>query len=109
MGTSAKYAAGRRALGLCDRCGFPYKLHELVYEVFDQHLNGLRVCHDCKDHDHPQLQLGEIIIADPESLYDPRPDLSEQTSTEYFGWRPVGNPITQTLKSAVGSVTIVIT
>ncbi len=107
MSTAAKYARGSLAWGLCDRCGFKYLLHDLVYEVEDQRLNGLRVCHVCRDEDHPQLQLGEIVIADPQSLYDPRPDLNEAASTEYFGWRPVGNPITHTIKSAVGAVTVI--
>ncbi len=107
MATAAKYAAGRKALGLCDRCGFEYLLNRLEYEVEDQRLNGLRVCPECKDEDQPQLQLGEIIIADPQSLWDPRPDLGELESTIYFGWRPVGNPITNTIESGLGTVTII--
>ncbi len=109
MVAAAKYAAGKRALGLCDRCGFTYRLNDLTYEVEDQHLNGLRVCSTCKDEDNPQLQLGEINVNDPQSLWDPRPDLGEVSSTEYFGWRPVGNPITNTIESGLGTVAVTIT
>lgn len=104
---SARYASGKKALGICDRCGFTYKLDELQYEVEDQHLNGLRVCPPCYDMDHPQLQLGEIIIDDPQSLYDPRPDNQEVASTSFAGWRPVGSPSTF-VEGAIGEVTVVI-
>lgn len=103
--TTARYAQGKRALGMCDRCGFVYKLHELRYEVEDQRKNGLRVCRECLDIDHPQLRLGEIVIQDPESLYDPRPDLDERASTSFFGWNPVGG-LNMVIRSAVGTVTI---
>ena len=29
------YAAGKKALGDCDRCGFTYKLNNLQYEILD--------------------------------------------------------------------------
>ena len=62
------YARGKKALGQCDRCGFTYKLTELKYEIFDSKRNGLRVCHDCLDEDHPQLKIGELNIVDPQNL-----------------------------------------
>ena len=105
----ASYAAGKKALGLCDRCGFQYLLSTLQYEIQDQRLNGLRVCLKCLDKDQEQLRLGDIVISDPESLYDPRPDIGEVASTSYFGWRPVGHPLTSRSQTAVGTVTVVIT
>ena len=54
------YAKGSKALGLCDRCGFTYKLAELKYEVQDQVRNGLRVCSVCFDPDQPQYRVGEF-------------------------------------------------
>lgn len=105
-GTVARYARGSRAWGICDRCGFRYLLNQLKREIFDQRFNGLRVCPNCLDKDHPQLRQGDIVIADPQSLYDPRPDVNERPSTQLFGWRPVGNPLTNTLVATLGSVTV---
>ena len=34
------YAAGKKALGDCDRCGFTYKLNNLQYEIEDGIRNG---------------------------------------------------------------------
>lgn len=101
------YAAGRRALGLCDRCGFTYRLHELHTEIYDLRPNGLRVCSSCRDEDNPQLQLGRVRVNDPQSLRDPRPDINETASTSYFGWRPIGNPITNKLVGDLGTVVVV--
>ena len=74
------YAKGSKALGECDRCGFTYKLSELKYEVENETRNGLRVCDSCFDPDHPQFQLGRDVVADPEALFDPRPDQGDFTS-----------------------------
>ena len=107
MSAAPRYATGKHALGICDRCGWQYKLHELHYEIFDQRRNGLRVCMSCLDKDHPQLRLGEIYISDPQALFDPRPDTTEIGSTQLFGWRPVGNPLTNTVRVELGTVTVV--
>ena len=39
------YAAGKKAIGICDRCGFTYKLKDLKYEVQDQKKTGLSLIH----------------------------------------------------------------
>ena len=83
------YALGKKALGDCDRCGFTYKLKDLKYEIEDGIRNGLRVCDDCLDIDHPQLKIGEVDTSDNQSLYNPRPDRGEKSSTEYYGFNPV--------------------
>jgi hypothetical protein len=88
---SKNYAAGKHAFGFCDRCGFRYDLNSLKYEVVDERRNGYRVCDSCLNPDHPQLQLGEFRIYDPQSLLDPRPDQGEEASTGTFGWNPVGD------------------
>ena len=85
------YAAGKKALGDCDRCGFTYKLKDLRYEIEDGIRNGLRVCDDCLDIDHPQLKIGEVNTSDNQSLYNPRPDRGEKSSTEYYGFNPVSS------------------
>lgn len=101
------YAKSTKALGICDRCGFTYKLAELKYEVQDEIKNGLRVCYDCFDPDQPQFQVGKLNITDPMSLFNPRPDSGEIDSTEYFGFDPV-NGTGLVLKAETGKVTIVI-
>lgn len=105
---SSPYANSYHALGLCDRCGFRFRLSELNTEFYDQRPNGLKVCNDCLDVDQPQLQLGLVSVDDPQSLQDPRPDIDRQPSTTYFGWMPVGNPITNYGQGEVGTVTVLI-
>lgn len=104
---STKYARGSKARGLCDRCGCEYKLSQLRYEIFDERRNGLRVCGWCLDKDQPQLQLGRTPIDDPQALFDPRPDIDKLGSTQLFGWKPVGNPLTNTITVELGMVTVV--
>lgn len=70
----SKYSAGKRALGVCDRCGFVYKLKKLREEYQDRARTGLLVCSTCWDPDHPQLQVGKYPVNDPETLRNPRPD-----------------------------------
>jgi NAD-dependent SIR2 family protein deacetylase len=62
------YALGKFARGLCDRCSFEYKLSELREEW-----NGAKVCPDCYEPKHPQLEP-LTATADPEALYKPRPN-----------------------------------
>ena len=63
------YATGKFAKALCDRCGFEYKLLELKEEW-----NGLKVCPNCYEPKHPQLEPVRHL-ADPEALRHPRPDV----------------------------------
>lgn len=99
------YAKATKALGTCDRCGFTYKLSELKCEVQDEVLNGLRVCRECFDPDHPQYRIGQLNITDPQSLYDPRVDTGKKNSTNYFGFNPV-NSTGIVLTGHIGKVTI---
>ena len=62
------YALGKFAKGLCDRFAFEYKLSELREEW-----NGAKVCPDCYEPKHPQLEP-LTATADPEALYRPRPN-----------------------------------
>lgn len=107
-GTSQAVTRPPWALGLCDRCGFSFKLNELHSEIYDQRPNGLLVCSVCLDQDQPQLQLGRIRVDDPQSLLDPRPDVGRPGSTSYFGWMPIGNPIVN-IQCEVGNITVVVT
>jgi len=67
-------ARGKYAYGFCDRSGFRYDLHDLVYEFRNGVRNGLRVGKDMVDQDHPQNFIGKIKAEDAQSLNDPRPD-----------------------------------
>jgi hypothetical protein len=102
-----KFAAGKHAKGLCDRCGLTFKLNELKFQVVNRKVTGLRVCSACKDIDHEQYRLGEIRIEDPQALENARPDrnLAVQRSIIY-GWNPVMGP---ELTVSLGSVTVEIT
>lgn len=100
------YARSVKARGRCDRCGFNVLLSELKPEVNNGRRTGLKVCTTCFDPDHPINQRGKLRILDPQSLRDPRPDYDRAASTSYFGWDPIGNPITQ-LKMAQGDIEVV--
>jgi hypothetical protein len=103
--SSAEFAGGKHAFGFCDRCGHRYDLSSLHWEFEDKKRNGLRVCEDCLDPDHPQLQLGRFRVYDPQTLRDPRPDLSLVSSNSQFGWKPVGNVLLEGT-GEVGTVTV---
>lgn len=99
------YAVGKKALGICDRCGFTYKLKELKYEVQDQKRTGSRICPNCFDPDQPQYQVGKLNSADNIALYNPRPDSNEKGFATYYGFNPV-NSTGIVLKGELGKVTI---
>jgi hypothetical protein len=62
------YSAGKFAIGLCDRCGFEYKLHELKKEW-----NNLKTCEECFEPKAPQLDPTPVV-SDKQALYNPRPN-----------------------------------
>jgi len=100
------YASGKHAYGICDRTGFRYPLEDLIYEFQDGHRTGFRVGKDVVDPDQPQNFLGRIRVVDPQSLLNPRPDVSPGRGL--FGWNPVGHPLVH-LTGQVGAVTIAVT
>ena len=111
---SATYAAGKKAFGFCDRCGFRYALRKLKKEVVKTKVTGLLVCPECWSPDHPQLLLGTFPVYDPQALRNPRPDSLEESRDTQWGWNPVGasNPLTPDALLAtgyVGTVTVVTT
>tara|TARA_R100000231_G_scaffold80785_1_gene62077 strand:+ start:1085 stop:1381 length:297 start_codon:yes stop_codon:yes gene_type:complete len=65
------YAVGRKSLGICDRCGFEYRYLELQKEW-----NGLKVCPQCYEQKHPQLEPSPPPH-EPEVLHEPRTDRTE--------------------------------
>jgi hypothetical protein len=84
------YARGKKAFGFCDRCGFRYNLKELKYQIINQRNSKLKVCHECMDEDHPQLQLGRYPVNDPQALFEPRPDLTIQSGRQLNSWSLFG-------------------
>lgn len=71
-----RFASGKNAISICDRCGFQFKLTELRKEIIKTKNYNLLVCKTCWDPDQPQLQLGMYPVDDPQGLRDPRPDTS---------------------------------
>ena len=99
------YAKGKYAFGFCDKTGFRYPLKDLVPEYNNGVKTGFLVGRDVVDPDQPQNFLGRIKINDPQSLRNPRPDISQKASRGLFGWNPVGNPA-QYMVGSVGRVTV---
>lgn len=65
------FASGKHALAICDRCGFRTK-----YTKIREEWNGSRVCPECYETKHPQLESPKVR-ADAEALRDARPDITE--------------------------------
>lgn len=71
------YASGKNTPGLCDVCGFRYKLRELRHVFVKGRRTETRACPECWDKDHPQLRLGEFPVYDPQAIRNPRSDRGE--------------------------------
>jgi hypothetical protein len=76
----SKYSSGKYAIAECDRCDERYMLKELRTEVIKTHPYKIKVCRECWDPDHPQLQLGLYPVNDPQAVREPRPDVSYYSS-----------------------------
>ena len=74
----ARYASGKHAWGFSDRSGFRYRLAEMLTEW-----NGSKVGPDEYEEKHPQLEPNRSG-ADPQALYDPRPENNIQPVTVRF-------------------------
>lgn len=98
-----KFASGKNAIALCDRCGQQYKLSRLRKLTVKGRIVSTKVCPECFDPDHPQLMLGAYPVYDPQALREPRPDSSFLQSgagvngepglgsrVVQWGWNPVG-------------------
>ena len=95
---SSKYASGKKALAICDRCGGTFKLVALKRQYIKQRDSGLLVCQSCLDVDHPQLMLGTVPVYDPQALRNARSDSSQRAASRgiQWGWNPVGGGSTIT-------------
>lgn len=123
-----RFASGKRAIAICDRCGFQYKLKQLKGEILKTKPVNVLVCPSCWDPDHPQLQLGMYPVDDPQALRNPRRDTTYVTAgvntvghptagsrDTQWGWNPVGGgshadvgltPNYLVATTAVGTVTV---
>lgn len=98
------FSAGKKAVGICDRCGFRYPLNKMKTEVVDSRTKNNLVCRDCFDTDHPQWKAGRKLMSDPQSVRNPRPDTALMDSRSLGGFNPLrGNQ----LSIDIGSVTVV--
>ena len=126
-----RFANGKKAIAICDRCGFQFKLTLLRKLVVKQKIFNTLVCPTCWDPDQPQLLLGEFPVDDPQALRNPRRDTTYVTSGVnadgepsggsrqiQWGWAPVGGsrlfdaPLTPNnlvLNVEVGQVSVVTT
>jgi len=75
-----RFASGKYAIAECDRCAGRYMLKELRTQTVKTRPFKIKVCHECWDPDHPQLQLGMYPVDDPQAVREPRPDVSYQVS-----------------------------
>jgi hypothetical protein len=71
-----KYASGKNAIAQCDRCDQRFKLKDLRTQTLKTKPYKIKVCKECWDPDHPQLQLGMYPVSDPQAVREPRPDVS---------------------------------
>ena len=124
-----RFASGKNAIAICDRCGFRFKLTELKTEILKTKKINYLVCRTCWDPDHPQLQLGMYPVDDPQGLRNPRRDTTYVTAglnadgnltggsrDIQWGWNPVGGskffddaltPNNLVCRTELGTVTIV--
>jgi len=75
----AKYVVGKNVPGICDRCGFRYKLRQLRKLTINSVQVDLKVCPECWEEDHPQNMQGRYPVYDPQTVRDPRPDTSDDS------------------------------
>lgn len=71
-----KYASGKYSIAECDRCGQRYLLKQLKKLTIKTKQVNTKVCPECWEPDHPQLQLGMYPVYDPQAVREPRPDVS---------------------------------
>jgi hypothetical protein len=128
---SNRFASGKIAIAICDRCGFQFRLRELRTLIVKTKQVNILVCKSCWEPDQPQLQLGMYPVDDPQALRNPRKDntyyqsgttatgsIGEGSRNIQWGWAPVGmsrgfdselTPNNLVGVGQVGTVTVVIT
>ena len=102
---ATRFASEKRAIAICDRCGFRYPLKKLKPYVILGKVINQRVCPTCWEPDHPQNWVGIIgarkAADDPQALRNPRPDTNLNASRGLFGWNPLDYQIVNTTINSV--------
>jgi len=75
-----RFASGKWAIAMCDRCGQQYKLKQLKALTIKTKKVNILVCQECWEPDQPQLSLGMYPVDDPQALRNPRPDNTYRVS-----------------------------
>jgi len=123
-----RFASGKIAIAICDRCGFRFRLRELRTLIVKTKQVNMLVCKQCWEPDQPQLQLGMYPVDDPQALRNPRNDntyyqsgttatgsIGEGSRNIQWGWNPVGGsryfdddltPNNLVMTGTVGTVTV---
>ena len=111
---ATRFASAKKALGVCDICGFTYRLRELKNLIVKNRDTNMKACPECWNPDQPQLMLGSFPVDDPQALRNPRPEQNvPQQNNIQWGWNPVGfkydgglTPNNLLATGSVGSVTV---
>ena len=93
-----RFSSAKFSIAECDRCAQRYKLKQLRYLTVKTKPYQLKVCPECWDPDHPQLQLGMYPVDDPQGVREPRPDISYTQSGS------TGLQITPTVSNTTASI-----
>ena len=102
---ATRFASGKKALGVCDICGFTYRLRELKNLIVKNRDTNMKACPECWNPDQPQLMLGSFPVDDPQALRNPRPDTNQYASS-----RALIEPVRPVVGTGfIGQVTIQIT
>jgi hypothetical protein len=108
---ATRFASAKKALGVCDICGFTYRLRELKNLIVKNRDTNMKACPECWNPDQPQLMLGSFPVDDPQALRNPRPD-----SNQYAASRAQIIPVRSAVDSGgtvgtgfIGQVTVQIT
>ena len=98
----SKYSSGKNSIAECDRCGFRYMLKELRKLTIKTKQVSIKVCKNCWEPDHPQLQLGMYPVDDPQAAREPRRDNS-YIQSGYNGLQITANTSTTVLSDGTPS------
>lgn len=101
----AKFASGKEALAICDRCGQRYDYNELREEVHNGKKTGFWTCPTCFEPDHPQNFVRLLKVDENPALKRPRPDITLENSRELWGWNPVGHASME-MMAEIGTVRV---
>ncbi len=67
------FTRGAKAPGICERCGFRYRLSQLQFQVEGGKRTELLVCPSCLDVDNPQYMAARLKVTDPQRIRRPAP------------------------------------